>query len=215
MARERFRDRVDAGDRLADELERRGEAPTGAVVLGLPRGGVVVAAQVAQRLGLDLDVMVARKVGAPGHEEFGIGAVSEHGALVLDERSVHGVGVGEDELATLVARERHRVDERVARYRARRPAVELAGRHAIVVDDGFATGVTARAALAAVREQRPSRLVLAVPVAPDDAAERVEGLVDAFVAVFTPERFRAVGEFYDRFDQTSDDEVVELLAVDR
>lgn len=207
-----FRDRREAGDRLADELAHRGEIAPGAVVLGLPRGGVVVAARVATRFGLDLDVLVARKVGAPGHREFGIGAVAEGGALVLDEESVRAVGVEPDELAALVAAERRRVDERVARYRAARPRVALAGRRVIVVDDGFATGVTARAALAAARPEDPARLVLAVPVAAPDALAVLAGAADAFVTVLTPPGFRAVGQFYAHFDQTTDDEVVALLA---
>jgi predicted phosphoribosyltransferase len=210
MAR-RFRDRVDAGDRLADELIARGEAAPDAVVLGLPRGGVVVAARVAERLGAELDVVVSRKVGAPGHVEFGIGAVAEGGGLVLDRQSVSFVGVSNEELEELVAAERRQVDERVRRFRDDRPPVPLAGRAVIVVDDGFATGVTARAALATVAAQHPRRLVLAVPVAPDDAADIVADVVDAFVAVLVPHGFRAVGEFYDDFRQTSDEEVLELL----
>jgi putative phosphoribosyl transferase len=215
MAGRRFRDRTEAGDALADELTRRGEAPAGALVVGLPRGGMVVAARVAERVGLDLDVLVVRKVGAPGHEEFGIGAVAEHGALVVDEASARGAGVHDDELASLVAAERRNVDERVARYRSSRPAAPLAGRHVIAIDDGFATGVTARAALAAVAAHEPARLVLAVPVAPPDASERIGDAADAFVAVLVPPLFRAVGEFYARFEQTTDDEVVELLAAHR
>jgi putative phosphoribosyl transferase len=207
-----FRDRREAGDRLADELQHRGEIAPGAIVLGLPRGGVVVAERVASRFDLELDVLVARKVGAPGHPEFGIGAVAEGGALVLDDESVHAVGVRPDELRALVEAERRRVDERVARYRATRPRVPLAGRRVIVVDDGFATGVTARAALAAVRDEGPSRLVLAVPVAAPDAPAVLDGAADAFVVVLTPPGFRAVGEFYARFDQTTDDEVIALLA---
>jgi predicted phosphoribosyltransferase len=210
MAR-RFRDRVDAGDRLADELVARGEAAPDAVVLGLPRGGVVVAARVADRLGAELDVVVSRKVGAPGHVEFGIGAVAEGGGLVLDRQSVSFVGVSDEELDELVAAERRQVDERVRRFRGDRPPVPLAGRAVVVVDDGFATGVTARAALATVAAQHPRRLVLAVPVAPDDAAGIVADVVDAFVAVLVPHGFRAVGEFYDDFRQTTDDEVLELL----
>lgn len=208
---QQFRDRVDAGDQLAELLIERGEAVPDAVVLGLPRGGVVVAARVAARLGAELDVLVARKVGAPGHPEFGMGAVAEGGATVMDERSVTGAGVDADELGRLIAAERRDVDDRVHRFRAGRPPVPIAGRAVIVVDDGFATGVTARAALAAVAAQHPRRVVLAVPVAPTDALGRVGASVDAFVAVVSPHRFRAVGEFYDDFRQTTDDEVVALL----
>ncbi len=208
----RFRDRAEAGDLLADELQRRGEGVEGAVVVGLPRGGVVVAARVAARLGLDLDVVVVRKVGAPQQPELGIGAVAEGGALVVDRRRARDCGVDEPLLERLVAAERARVDERVRRYRAGRRRIPLTGRTVIVVDDGFATGVTAQAAIEAVRQEHPQRVVLAVPVAPDDVADLLGPAADAVVAVNTPRFFHAVGEFYDRFDQTSDDEVIALLA---
>lgn len=208
----RFRNRADAGDQLAELLSARGEGAPDAVVLGLPRGGVVVAARVAHQLGAELDVLVSRKIGAPGHEEFGIGAVAEGGGLVLDPQSVRHVGVNDDELQSLIDAERREVDERVRRFRGDRPPVPLAGRAVIVVDDGFATGVTARAALAAVAAQQPRRVVLAVPVAADDAADLVAGVVDSFVAVLVPHGFRAVGEYFDDFRQTTDDEVLELLA---
>ena len=207
-----FRDRAEAGTRLAEELTRRGETAPGGVVVGLPRGGVVVAAAVAGCLGLPLDVVVVRKVGAPQQPELGIGAVAEGGVEVVARQRARDCGVDDERFAQLAAAERARVDERVDRYRAGRSRATLTGRHVIVVDDGFATGVTAQAALEAVRHEHPERVVLAVPVAPHDVAEIIGAAADAVVAVLTPTSFRAVGEFYDRFDQTTDAEVIALLS---
>ena len=211
MGSRRFHDRAEAGASLADELTARGESASGGVVVGLPRGGVVVAAAVAARLGLPLDVVVVRKVGAPQQPELGIGAVAEGGVEVVAEQRARDCGVDGERFAELAAAERARVEERVSLYRDGRPRVALAGRDVIVVDDGFATGVTALAALEAVRRERPARVVLAVPVAPADVATIVGAAADAVVAVLTPSTFRAVGEFYERFDQTTDAEVIALL----
>ena len=207
----RFRDRAEAGARLADELAGCGESAPGGVVVGLPRGGVVVAAAVATRLGLPLDVVVVRKVGAPQQPELGIGAVAEGGVEVVARQRARDCGV--DERALRPARRRRAGPcRRAGSALPRRSAAgALAGRDVIVVDDGFATGVTAQAALEAVRRERPARVVLAVPVAPADVAEIVGAAADAVVAVLTPSTFRAVGEFYDRFDQTTDAEVIALL----
>jgi putative phosphoribosyl transferase len=211
VGRRRFHDRAEAGGRLADELARRGESAPGGVVVGLPRGGVVVAASVAAQLGLPLDVVVVRKVGAPQQPELGIGAVAEGGVEVVARQRARDCGVDDEHFAQLAAAERARVEARVALYRQDRPRVALAGRDVIVVDDGFATGVTAQAAIEALRREQPARLVLAVPVAPPDVADIVGPAADAVVAVLTPSSFRAVGEFYDRFDQTTDAEVIALL----
>jgi len=208
---ERFRDRVDAGDRLGSLVAARVGTAADAVVFGLPRGGVVVAARVASRLGAPLDVIVARKVGAPGRPELGIGAVAEGGVVVLDDTSVAAFGLGSDELARRVAAEQREVDVKVRRFRGGRPPTDVAGKTAILVDDGLATGVTARAAVAAVRRLMPARVVLAVPVAPPDAAAEWADLVDELIVVTSPPGFRAVGEFYRDFRSTTDDEVVDLL----
>lgn len=182
------------------------------VVLGLPRGGVVVAAKLAEALGAPLDVLVARKVGTPGREELGIGAIAEG----LDEPIVSGaareMGVTAGHIRRLAERGRAELDRRVARYRADRPLPEMADRDVVVVDDGLATGVTAEAALHAVRDHHPKRLVLAVPVCAAETAERLGSLADEIVCAETPEPFFAVGQWYENFDQVSDDEVVELLA---
>jgi predicted phosphoribosyltransferase len=210
MVRRRFAHRLDAGEQLASLLASR-HVGDDVVVVGLPRGGVIVAAPVARRLGAPLDVLVARKIGAPGHEEFGIGAVAEGGGLVLDEASVRATGVTPHELDELIAAERRRVDERVERYCAGRERQRLAGRHVLVVDDGLATGVTARAALQSVRSAEAAAVTLAIPVGPPDSIRAIGDLADEVVAVIVARNLRAVGEFYDRFEQTTDDEVIAAL----
>jgi putative phosphoribosyl transferase len=206
----RFRDRADAGHQLAERVVALRLAEP--VVLGLPRGGVCVAAEVAAALNAPLDVLVARKIGAPGHEELGIGAVSELSgdAVVVDDAPAR-VGVNPEELQVLADRTRVDIERRVARYRSGRPPPPLAGRDVVIVDDGLATGVTAMAALRAVRTQDPKRLVLAVPVCPPDAAERMTEFADDVVWVLAPADLWAVGAWYDDFSQTTDQEVVDLL----
>jgi putative phosphoribosyl transferase len=205
-----FRDRRDAGQRLAEHV-----APLRLVrplVLALPRGGVPVGFEIARRLDAPLDVFVARKLGAPGRPELGIGAIAEGGARVVDSQAVRGLGVSPAALEALVASERAELERRVRAYRGDRPIPPLTRRDVVLVDDGLATGVTARAAILALRYLGPHRLVLAVPVA---APERAEALAADGVEVVCPSRplgFRAVGSWYEHFEQTSDEEVVELLA---
>src|SRR5271157_500833 len=204
-----FADRDDAGRRLAARLGYlRGEP---VVVLGLPRGGVPVAFQVAQALGAPLDVIVVRKLGVPFQPELGMGAVGEDGVRVINPEVVHASGVSEDELAAVQAREQAAVQARAARYRVRRPREPLNGRVAVVVDDGIATGSTARAACQVVRAHGASRVILAVPVAPRSSLALLAETADELVCLATPEPFFAVGQFYRNFSQTSDEEVVELL----
>lgn len=175
-------------------------------MLALPRGGVPVAYEVAAALDAPLDVLVARKVGAPGHAEYGIGAVAEGGGVVASDAAWLARG----EWDRLVAGERAEVERRVRRYRGERPLPPVEGRDVVLVDDGLATGVTAEAALRALRAMAPRRLVLAVPVAAPGAVARLSALAEV-VAVATPAAFRAVGQWYEAFDQTSDDEVLGLL----
>ena len=205
-----FADRADAGrrlgDRLAAELGPLGD-PAGVLVLGLPRGGVVVAAEVARRLGAPLDALVVRKLGVPGQPELALGAVAA-GVVVRNEAVIAGRGVAEEAVAEVVARERAELNRRERAYRGDRPPPDAAGRLAIVVDDGFATGATARAALLAVRAQQPAGLVLAVPVAPRYADT---GDADRLVALARPWPFGAVGRYYRDFAATTDDEVCRLL----
>ena len=205
-----FRDRQDAGRQLGRLLLRyRDAAPA---VLALPRGGVPVGYEVARALGAPLDVLVARKIGAPSQPELGIGAIAPGGVIVLDERTVAALGVTEAELEAIAARETAEMERRLARYRGDRPPPELRDRTVIVVDDGLATGVTARAAVASVRLEEPRAVVLAVPVAAPESARAFGPLVDDLVAVIMPHDFRAVGLWYEDFEQTSDEEVLDLLA---
>ena len=210
MPLDRFVDRRDAGRALAAELS--GHRLDDPVVLGLPRGGVVVAAEVARVLDAELDIVVVRKVGHPRQPELGLGAVAEDGATVWDERALRAAGLTEVDLAPVVAAERSECRRRTRLYRAGHPAPQLAGRTLVVVDDGVATGVTALAALRLLRSRDPRRLVMAAPVAARDAARALAGVADEVVTVLLPARFGAVSQFYDRFDQTSDQEVVRLLA---
>jgi putative phosphoribosyl transferase len=205
-----FEDRADAGRQLAERLlSLRGEP---VVVLGLPRGGVPVAAEVARTLGAPLDVIVVRKLGVPFQPELGMGAVGEDGVRVVDPEIVRQVGVSETELAAVEARERAEVLSRVRRYRGDRPRISLTGKTAVIVDDGIATGSTARAACQIARALGAARVVLAVPVASRGWEERIGSDADELVSAATPTPFFAIGQFYADFTQTSDDEVVRCLA---
>jgi predicted phosphoribosyltransferase len=199
---------VEAGRVLAASLGGYGD---GCVVLGLPRGGVIVAAEVAAALNAPLDAVIVRKLGAPGHGELAIGAVGEGGVRVVDEGLARALMVTERELDEITARETAEVQRRVDRYRAQVEAVPLEGTTAIIVDDGVATGSTALAACKVVRSHRPLRLVLAVPVAPPDWLERFGDAADEYVCPRTPEPFYAVGQWYDSFPQVEDQQVIEAL----
>lgn len=204
---ERFEDREQAGRMLAERLAQH--PLTDPVVLGLPRGGVPVAAEVATVIDAPLDVLVVRKLGMPGHEEYAMGAVGEGGATALNERAT--AGVRPRDLERIEARERAEVEQRVARFREGRPAVDLHGRTAIIVDDGIATGATARAACAIARERGADVIVLAVPVAAPDSLVELEDAADEIVCLHAPPGFMAVGMHYVDFRQVEDAEVVRLL----
>jgi putative phosphoribosyl transferase len=208
-----FPDRRAAGAALAAALLARPDDTAGdPVVVALPRGGVPVGAEVARALGAPLDVIVVRKLGVPHHPELAMGAIGEGAVRVLDRRVMASAAVTEQQLAAVEARERDELERRLTRLRGGHPAVRLAGRSAIVVDDGLATGSTARAAIAVVRAAGATRVVLAVPVAPPATASALEGVADAVVTVATPEPFAAVGQWYRDFRPTSDDDVVRLLS---
>ncbi|HEX6237825.1 MAG TPA: phosphoribosyltransferase [Acidimicrobiales bacterium] len=205
-----FADRADAGQQLAERLSYlQGED---VVVLGLPRGGVPVAYEVAQALGAPLDVIVVRKLGVPSQPELAMGAIGEDGARVLNPDVLHVARIGDAELAEVEAREREELARRAQRFRGDRPRVPLEGRTAVVVDDGIATGATARAACHVAREHGAAQVILAVPVAPAGWAEAAHPEADEVVCVETPQWFSAIGQFYRDFSQTSDEEVVSLIA---
>jgi putative phosphoribosyl transferase len=209
-SRVRFRDRAEAGAALAERLSHL-RASRDVVVVGLPRGGVPVAEAVAAALDAPLDVIVVRKLGVPFQPELGMGAIGEDGVRVLNPEVVRISGVGDDEIAAVEARERAELERRAQRFRAGRERIPLAGRTVVVIDDGIATGSTAKAACEVARAEGAARVVLAVPVAPADWTERLAGAADELVAVATPEPFYAVGQFYDDFSQTTDAEVVASL----
>ena len=201
---------MDAGRRLASALEHlRG---SDVVVLGLPRGGVPVAAEIAAALEAPLDVIVVRKLGTPGHEELGMGAIGEGDVRVLNDDIVASVGASPAQLIEVEAAERAELERRAQRFRGDRARLDLTGKTAIVVDDGIATGGTAAAALRWARERGASKVVLAVPVAPVQSIAKLRGDADRMVVLATPEPFLAVGEWYRTFNQTSVGEVVQLLA---
>lgn len=204
-----FADRLEAGERLAKALVHH--AGTACVVLAIPRGGVVVGEVVARALGAPLDVVVPRKIGAPGNPELGIGAIAP-GIRVLDPRAVAMLGVSEAYLEREIAAQEVEIERRQHAYRDGREAQDVRGKVAIVVDDGVATGGTAVAALRWARVQGAAHVVLAVPVAPPQTLARLRKEADEVVVLETPEPFFAVGEWYRDFDQTTDDEVVAALA---
>ncbi|MDH3260822.1 MAG: phosphoribosyltransferase family protein [Acidimicrobiia bacterium] len=204
-----FRDREDAGRRLADRLEPfRSSDP---VVIGLPRGGVVVAAEVARVLDAPLDVVVVRKLGAPGRPELGIGAIGEDGIRTLNQELINLLGVTGPELTEVEAQETDELARRVVAYRGNREPVAVAGRTIIVIDDGLATGYTARTALRVLRNRGAVRLILAVPVSARDTAKMLREEADQVIALELPHGFGAVGQWYSDFRQTSDEEVIRLL----
>ncbi len=206
-----FKNRKDAGRKLAARLLQYKQYEP--VVLALPRGGVPVAYEVAQALDAPLDVIVVRKLGAPGQPELGIGAVvdGDHPQSVLNEDVMSMLDVSDEYLHREVELELQEIRRRQAKYRGGRPPVQTEGRTVIVVDDGIATGGSMRAALRGLRRVRPQRLILAAPVAPPETIESLQSEADDVVCLSTPVSFRAVGQFYDDFTQTTDEEVIRLL----
>ena len=207
-AAESFRDRRQAGRVLAGKLEHlRGDPKL--LVLALPRGGVAVGYEVAHALQAPLDVFVVRKLGFPGHEEFAMGAIASGGVRVMNP--MPGIDVSPEAVAAVVAREQDELVRREHLYRGERPAISLRGRSVIVVDDGLATGSTMRAAVLAIRQQHPARLVVAVPVGAEDTCRQLGTEADEVVCASMPSPFRAVSLWYRDFPQATDDEVRELL----
>jgi putative phosphoribosyl transferase len=206
----RYRDRREAGRLLGERLWRYAGRDD-VVVLALPRGGVPVAYEVARLLGAPLDVFVVRKLGVPGYEELALGAVASGSVRVLNEEVVAALGLSERGIEAIANRERAEVERRERTYREDRPPLALEGRVMILVDDGLATGATMRAAALAVRKLGPAKVIVAVPVAADQTCDEFRDVVDEVVCAFTPAPFYAVGLWYEDFEQTSDEEVRELL----
>ena len=204
-----FRDRAHAGEELAALLAAyRG---VDGVVLGLPRGGVAVAAPIADALGLELDAYMVRKLGVPGHEELAMGAIASGGVVVWNDDVLSSLRISGERRDAVVAGERTELERRERAYRGDRPATPVRGRTMLVIDDGLATGATMNAAVAALRADAPKAIVVAVPVAPKAAVDALADQVEEVVALLVPDRFGAVGEWYDDFRPTTDEEVVSLL----
>jgi putative phosphoribosyl transferase len=208
-ARLPFRDRRQAGRVLAERLEHLHHDP-GLLILALPRGGVPVGFEVAHALEAPLDIFVVRKLGFPGHEEYAMGAIASGGVRVMNP--MPGISVSAEDVAAVVAREQDELNRRELLYRGDRPAVAARGRTVVVVDDGLATGSTMRAAVLAIRQQRPARIVVAVPVGAEETCEMLRADADEVVCAAMPRPFRAVGLWYREFPQCTDEEVHVLLA---
>jgi putative phosphoribosyl transferase len=205
-----FADRIEAGRKLAEKLEAYANR-TDVVVLGIPRGGVTVAFEVAARLHAPLDVFLLRKLGVPGQEELAFGAIASGGVRYLDKEIVETVGISDEEIERVTSMELKELQRREQAFRSGRPALNVQGKTVIVVDDGIATGSSMSAGIKALRQLRPGRMVIAVPVAPDRTCKRLASEVDELVCLQTPLSFHAIGQFYEDFLQVPDEEVIELL----
>lgn len=202
-----FRNRQDAGKRLAEKLMKfKGENP---IILAIPRGGVVVAREIAIALGVELNLIIPRKIGAPHNPELAIGAVTEDGSAILDQDLISYLNVSEKYIESEQQRQIAEIKRRIEKYRIKE--TELKGRVVILVDDGIATGSTMLAAIKSVKNQKAERIIVAVPVAPPDTIEKMEKEVDEIICLYTPPYFNAVGAFYQHFDQTTDEEVIGII----
>jgi putative phosphoribosyl transferase len=206
----RFRNRREAGRLLAAKLDKYANRPD-VLVLALPRGGVPVAYEVSRALGAPLDIFLVRKLGVPGHEELAMGAVATGGLCVINQPVVRALRIPEEVIDAVAAREQEEITRRERLYRGDRPPPDLRGRTVILVDDGLATGATMLAAVKALRQQQPARVIVATPIAAPETCEQFRPEVDDIVCAVTPEPFYAVGLWYEDFSQTSDDEVRQLL----
>lgn len=205
-----FSDRQDAGRQLAVQLEFLKNEP-GVIVLGIPRGGVVVAAEVARALNAPLDIFLAHKLGAPFNPELAIGAITSSGEIWLDDGLVRELRISPKEIEREAEIQRQEIERRTSVYRQDRLPIDVTNKTVVLIDDGIATGSTVLASLRALRQQNPSRLILAIPVGPAETTDRLVSECDQVIVLSTPEPFYAVGRFYERFAQTSDEEVIELL----
>jgi putative phosphoribosyl transferase len=207
----RYRNRTDAGRRLAAQLREYADRPD-VIVLALPRGGVPVAYEVARALHVPLDVFIVRKLGLPSHPELAMGAIASGGIRVIDQAALRRFGVTDEQLAAVAAAEERELERRERQYREGLPLPDVTGKTVILIDDGLATGATMAAAAAALKAQGPAKLVVAVPVSAPETCDAFREIVDEVVCGATPEPFYAVGLWYEDFSQTSDDEVHDLLA---
>src|SRR3990172_758048 len=204
-----FADRVDAGKRLATAL--KSYRSKDAIVLAIPRGGIVVGFEISKELGVSLDIIVPRKIGAPDNPELAIGAVAEDGTTILNERLVTDLGVSDDFIKNESERQKAEIERRLASYRGDITYPSLKNRVVIIVDDGIATGYTMKAAIASVRKKGAKSVVIAIPVGPPSTINELERVSDRVICLYTPEEFYAIGEFYEDFSQTTDEEVKRLF----
>jgi len=205
-----FRDRTEAGQILASKLTKYLNQ-VNAVILALPRGGVPVAYEVGKELGLPVDIFVVRKLGVPGHEELAMGAIASGGVRHINRDVVDQLRIDSETIDVASRREQKEIERRERLYRGARPPIDVRNKTVILVDDGLATGSTMRAAIAALRQHRPARIVVAVPAAAPQTCSEIGDEVDEIICAATPEPFYAVGQWYQEFSQTTDDEVRELL----
>ena len=207
----RFKNREDGGRKLVPRLEKYKNNPD-AIVLGLPRGGVVTAYEVARQLNLPMDIIVTRKIASPMQPELALGALTQEGVAIFDENLLRMVGVAKKDLEPIVHAERIEGKRRLELYRGERSPLDLKNKIAIIVDDGIATGATMRAAIMSAKAMGAQKIVVAVPVSPADTLKKIKQEVDEVICLDTPETFFGVGQFYDVFAQTEDEEVIELMA---
>lgn len=205
-----FKDRGDAGVQLVHRLKEYKDRK-GVLVLALPRGGVATGYEIAHYLNVPLDIIIVRKIGFPGQPEFGIGAVSETGTVVLNELTISAYGVAKDYIENEISGQKEEISRRVKLYRKGKELPDLKGKIVILVDDGVATGATMKAAIVTLKEEKLDKLIVALPVGHPDVADEIEKMVDEFICIETPLDFMAVGAYYHDFTQVSDAEVIELL----
>ncbi len=205
-----FKNRIDASEKLATQLLKRHlQNP---LLLALPRGGVPIAYNIGKKMNWPIDVIVARKLGAPGNEEFGIGAISENDSVILDDSTIDLLSIKQRQLAQIIAREEDELQRRVNLYRQGKPLPSLSDFSVVIIDDGLATGITAKAAITSVNKLNPESIVFASPACANDSAKELESLVDGLICLITPKDFMSVGLWYQEFEQVSDDEVISYLS---
>lgn len=205
-----FKDRQDAGQKLAQALKKYKDQKD-TLILALPRGGVVTAFEIAKELNLPLDLVVPRKIGAPDNEEYAIGAITESGEGIFNQEVIDSLGIPKEYLNKKIAEEKKEAQRRLKTYRQDRPILNLANKTVIIVDDGIATGLTMRAAIKSIKENKAQKIIVAVPVSAKDSLKEIGKEVDQIICLDAPLFFGAVGAFYHDFGQTSDEEVIELM----